>query len=488
MPDASDLILPQYRQLPPPVTRFAPSPTGYLHIGGVRTALFNYLFARHNGGSFLLRIEDTDRVRSTEDAIAKILDGMKWLGLEPDAPVLFQFARAARHAAVARQLLDRGLAYRCYATAAELAELRAEQKAKGLPQRYDGRWRDRSDGPADAPFVVRLKAPTAGETVIHDLVQGEVRRANAELDDFVLLRSDGTPTYMLAVVVDDHDMGVTHVIRGDDHLTNAFRQLALIRALGWPEPTYGHVPMIHGADGAKLSKRHGALGVEAYRDDHGILPEALENYLLRLGWGHGNVELVSRAEAIRLFEPGDIGRSPARFDLRKLESVNAHYLKQADNDRLAELVLARLPAIADAAHAAVVRARLLALMDELKPRAKNLDQLAESAKFLTLDRPLGMDDAARSLLDDAGRRHLAAMHAALAAVADWRRDVLEAAGRDVAAAQGVGLGGIAAPMRAALTGRKNSPSVFALMAALGRAESLGRIADALDGSGERDNL
>lgn len=479
MPDASDLILPQYRGLPAPVTRFAPSPTGYLHIGGVRTALFNYLFARHTGGTFLLRIEDTDRVRSTDDAIAKILDGMAWLNLTPDAPVLYQFARAARHAEVAQQLLATGNAYRCYATPEELAELRAEQKAKGLPQRYDGRWRDRTDAPAGKPFVVRLKAPQSGETIIQDQVQGEVRRANAELDDFILLRSDGTPTYMLAVVVDDHDMGVTNIIRGDDHLTNAFRQLALIRALGWPEPTYGHVPMIHGADGAKLSKRHGALGVEAYRDDYGILPEALENYLLRLGWGHGNVELIDRAEAIRLFEPHDIGRSPARFDLRKLESVNAHYLKQAANDRLARLVLARLGTVAPVPPE--LEARLLALMDELKPRAKNLNQLADSAKFLGESRPLAMDDAARSLLDEAGLGHLAALAAALAAVDDWQREVLEAAGRDAAAARGVGLGAIAAPLRAALTGRKNSPSVFAVMAALGQQESLGRIADALGG-------
>ncbi len=336
MTDASDTVLPEYASLPRPVTRFAPSPTGYLHIGGARTALFNWLYARHHGGSFLLRIEDTDRARSTDDAIAKIIDGMDWLGLTPDRPPLFQFARADRHAAIAHRLLAEGKAYRCHATAQELEAMREEQKAKGLPQRYDGRWRDRTDTP-DLPYVVRLKAPQTGETVIEDQVQGRVAQANAELDDFVLLRSDGTPTYMLAVVVDDHDMAVSHVIRGDDHLTNTFRQLALIRALGWPEPVYAHVPMIHGPDGAKLSKRHGALGVEAYRDEMGILPEALENYLLRLGWAHGDTELVARDEAVTLFDLDGVGRSPGRFDLKKLESVNAHYMKQAANERLVTL-------------------------------------------------------------------------------------------------------------------------------------------------------
>jgi glutamyl-tRNA synthetase len=481
MPPASDSAAPLFEGLPQPVTRFAPSPTGYLHIGGARTALFNWLYARHHGGTFLLRIEDTDRARSTEDAIAKILEGMAWLGLEADRPPVFQFARAARHAEVANQLLAEGKAYRCFATAEELEAMRAEQKEKGLPQRYDGRWRDRAPGPAEAglPFVVRLKAPTEGETVIEDQVQGRVAQANAVLDDFVLLRSDGTPTYMLAVVVDDHDMGVTHVIRGDDHLTNTFRQLALIRALGWPEPTYAHVPMIHGPDGAKLSKRHGALGVEAYRDEMGILPEALENYLLRLGWGHGNTELVSREEAIRLFDLGGVGRSPGRFDLKKLESVNAHYLKQADDARLVALVTPRITESLGRPLTDKAADVLLRSMIELKPRARNLNELADSALFLVRSRPLPMDEAAAKLLDPAGRQLLRAVRDALVAVPGFDREALEAAARAVADSAAVGLGKVAGPLRAALTGTGNSPSVFAVMAVLGREESLGRIDDAL---------
>jgi glutamyl-tRNA synthetase len=356
--------------------------------------------------------------------------------------------------------------------------MREEQKAKGLPQRYDGRWRDRTDTP-DLPFVVRLKAPREGETVIDDQVQGSVRQANSELDDFVLLRSDGTPTYMLAVVVDDHDMGVSHVIRGDDHLTNTFRQLALIRALGWPEPVYAHVPMIHGPDGAKLSKRHGALGVEAYRDEMGILPEALENYLLRLGWAHGDTELITRDEAVQLFDLSGVGRSPGRFDLKKLESVNAHYLKLADNARLVALVAPRIEALINAPLADSQRDLLLRSMDELKPRAKNLNELAGSSLFLVRNRPLTMDEAAAKLLDDAGLKLLADVKAALDAAPSWEREALEAAAKAVAEEAGLGLGKVAGPLRAALTGQATSPSVFAIMAAFGRDESMGRIADAL---------
>ncbi|MCG2841590.1 glutamate--tRNA ligase [Sandaracinobacter sp. RS1-74] len=479
MPDASDSILPDYQGLPRPVTRFAPSPTGYLHIGGARTALFNYLYARRHGGTFLLRIEDTDRARSTEDAIGKILDGMAWLGLDADRPPLFQFARADRHAAIAHRLLAEGRAYRCYATAQELEAMREAQKAKGLPQRYDGRWRGRTDWPEGQPYVVRLQAPQDGETVIDDQVQGRVRQANGELDDFVLLRSDGTPTYMLAVVVDDHDMGVSHVIRGDDHLTNTFRQLALIRALGWPEPVYAHVPMIHGPDGAKLSKRHGALGVEAYRDEMGILPEALENYLLRLGWAHGDTELVARAEAAKLFDLDGVGRSPGRFDLKKLESVNAHYLKLADNGRLAGLAAPRMEALLGRELSDSQRDLLLRSMDELKPRAKNLNELAGSALFLVRSRPLPMDEGAAKLLDDAGLKLLGEVKAALEAAPQWEREALEATAKQVAEAAGLGLGKVAGPLRAALTGQTASPSVFAILALLGREESLGRITDAL---------
>ncbi len=471
MPDAS---------LPAPVTRFAPSPTGYLHIGGARTALFNYLYARANGGTFLLRIEDTDRARSTDDAIAKIIEGLAWLGLNPDRPPVFQFARAPRHAEVAHGLLAAGKAYRCYASTEELGAMRAGQKEKGLPQRYDGRWRDRTDWP-ETPYVVRLKAPVDGETVIDDQVQGRVVQANRELDDFVLLRSDGTPTYMLAVVVDDHDMGVTHVIRGDDHLTNTFRQMALIAALGWPVPAYAHVPMIHGPDGAKLSKRHGALGVEAYRDEMGILPEALENYLLRLGWSHGDTELVTRDEAIALFSLSGIGRSPSRFDLKKLESVNAHYMKAADDRRLAALVA---PRMAESLGRPLSDSETVMLQDsmaELKPRAKNLNELAMSADWIVRKRPLSMDEAAKKLLDPAGLQLLVQYRQQLAGLSAWTRDELEQHAKALAEGAGVGLGKIAGPIRAALTGRSNSPSVFAMMAVLGHDESLGRIDDALKG-------
>ena len=455
------------------VTRFAPSPTGFLHIGGARTALFNWLYARHTGGQFLLRIEDTDRARSTEPAIAAILGGMRWLGLDWDGDEVYQFARAARHAEVANEMLATGAAYRCYATPTELEEMRADQKARGLPQRYDGRWRDREPGPEQEgqPFVVRLKAEHEGATTVEDRVQGAVTVQNAELDDMVLLRSDGTPTYMLAVVVDDHDMGVTHVIRGDDHLNNAFRQLGIIRAMGWPEPTYAHIPLIHGSDGAKLSKRHGALGVDAYRDELGLLPEAVGNYLLRLSWGHGDDEIISREQAVAWFDLPGVGRSPSRFDLKKLENLNGHYLREADDARLAELVAAR-GGWGDDALPLLQRA-----MPELKARAKNLNELADGAAFLFRSRPLAMDAGAAKLLDGPARQLLARAGQALDAVEQWSAPALEATVRDVAEAEGLGLGKVAQPLRAALTGRATSPGIFDVLVLLGREESLGRLAD-----------
>ena len=460
------------------VTRFAPSPTGYLHIGGARTALFNWLYARHHGGKFLLRIEDTDRARSTDAAVAAILDGMAWLGLDADGPPVMQFERAPRHAEVARGLLDAGHAYRCYATAEELAEMRAEQRAQKLPQRYDGRWRDRTDTP-DLPFVIRFRAPQTGSVTIEDRVQGNVTVSNAELDDMVLLRSDGTPTYMLAVVVDDHDMGVTHVIRGDDHLNNAFRQLALIRALGWPEPIYAHVPLIHGPDGAKLSKRHGAMAVDAYRDELGMLPEAIDNYLLRLGWGHGDEEFIDRPRAIELFDLDGVGRGPARFDLKKLENVNGHYLRLADDARLVALVMPRIEAALGFALDVTGRSRLTALMGELKLRAKDLNELAEATLFLFRPRPLAMDEKATKLLSSAPDGILHAARHALGQVADWSTGALEAAVKAVAETHALGLGKIAQPLRAAVTGQSTSPGLFDVLAVLGRDETLGRLDDAL---------
>jgi len=454
----------------PVVTRFAPSPTGYLHIGGARTALFNWLFARHHGGKFLLRIEDTDRARSTDEAIHAILDGMRWLGLDWDCHEYYQSQFWARHAEVAHRLLERGAAYRCYMTQEELAAQREKAAAERRPFRINSPWRDRSDEGA-GPFVVRLKAPREGETVIEDRVQGSVVVQNSEIDDFILLRSDGTPTYMLAVVVDDHDMGVTHVIRGDDHLNNAFRQLAIVRAMQWPEPTYAHVPLIHGPDGAKLSKRHGALGVDAYRDELGMLPEAVFNYLLRLGWGHGDDEIIGRDQAIEWFDLDHVGKSPSRFDFKKLENLNGHYIREADDRRLADLVAPRL-GITDEQTALLVQA-----MPELKARAHTLNELADGARFLFARRPLELDEAASALLTPDARALLRAAHEALCEREEWTHDSTEQAIRAVAEAEGVKLGKIAQPLRAALTGRTTSPGIFDVLVLLGKGESLARIAD-----------
>ena len=460
------------------VTRFAPSPTGFLHIGGARTALFNWLFARHHGGKFLLRIEDTDRARSTEPAIAAILDGMRWLGLDWDGEEVYQFARAQRHAEVAHAMLESGHAYRCWMTQEEIAAQREAAQAAKQPYRIRSPWRERSDGPIDQPHVVRLKAEREGATTIRDVVQGDVTVQNAELDDMVLLRSDGTPTYMLAVVVDDHDMGVTHVIRGDDHLNNAFRQLCIIRAMDWPEPIYAHIPLIHGADGAKLSKRHGALGVDAYRDELGVLPEALFNHLLRLGWGHGDAEIIDRAQAIEWFTLEGVGKSPSRFDLKKLDSLNGHYIRAADDARLAQLAARFLPFDATPQQLDLLQRS----MPALKLRAANLREIADGAAFLFRTRPLEMDADAQALLEGDARAMLGQLHAALDAVVVWDTEALETAVRQVAETAGVKLGAAAQPLRAALTGRRTSPGIFDVLVLLGREESLGRIADQITAS------
>ncbi|KQZ62745.1 glutamate--tRNA ligase [Sphingopyxis sp. Root1497] len=457
------------------VTRFAPSPTGFLHIGGARTALFNWLFARHHGGKFLLRIEDTDRARSTDAAIDAILDGMSWLDLDWDGDTVYQFARAGRHADVAAQLLAKGDAYRCYLTQDELAAMRAEAQEKRLPFRVRSPWRDRNDGDPAVPHVVRLRAPQDGAVTIPDKVQGDVTVQNAELDDFVLLRSDGTPTYMLSVVVDDNDMGVTHVIRGDDHLNNAFRQLALIRAMDWREPVYAHVPLIHGADGAKLSKRHGALGVDAYRDELGYLPEAVNNYLLRLGWGHGDDEIISRAQATEWFDLAHVGRSPSRFDFKKLENLNGHYLREADDARLAALVAPMTGTLLGRDLSAADQALLAQAMPALKPRAKTLHEIADGATFLFADEPLVMDEKAAAVLQDAPEGMLASVADRLRALSGWSQEMVEAAIREESEAAGVGLGKLAQPLRAALTGRTVSPGIFDVLLLLGRDASLARL-------------
>jgi len=465
------------------VTRFAPSPTGFLHIGGARTALFNWLYARGRGAKFLLRIEDTDRARSTEPAIEAIFDGLKWLGLDWDGEPTFQFSRAARHREVAEQLLSLGKAYYCYASQEELAEMREKARAEGRSKLYDGRWRDRdpSEARPNVKPVIRLKAPLTGETVIEDQVQGRVVWQNENLDDLVLLRSDGNPTYMLAVVVDDHDMGITHIIRGDDHLTNGARQKQIYDALGWNVPVMAHIPLIHGPDGAKLSKRHGALGVEAYRA-MGYLPEAMRNYLVRLGWAHGDQEIFSTDEMVKAFDLSAVGRSPARFDFAKLENLNGHYIRQtADADLVAEVerVLPYAPAGADLAAklTPALREKLIAAMPGLKERAKTLIELIEGARYLYADRPLALDDKAKAVMTADARGMLANLSRELATVDPWSAAGAEAAVRAYAERAGAKLGAVAQPLRAALTGRTTSPGIFEVLAVLGKAESLARIGD-----------
>jgi len=469
------------------VTRFAPSPTGFLHIGGARTALFNWLYAKHTGGKMLLRIEDTDRERSSEAAVAAILDGLKWLGLDWDGDAVSQYARAPRHREVAEELVAKGKAYYCYASPAELDEMREKARAEGRPPRYDGRWRDRDpkEAPAGIKPVIRIKAPQDGQTLVRDQVQGDVRFPNKDLDDFIILRSDGNPTYMHAVVVDDHDMGITHIIRGDDHLTNAARQSVIYDAMGWDVPVMGHIPLIHGADGAKLSKRHGALGVEAYRA-MGYLPAALRNYLVRLGWSHGDDEIMSDQQMIQWFEIFDINRGAARFDFQKLEAINGHYMRFSDDADLVKALIDILPEIEGGARILAglndtTKAQLLAAMPGLKERAKTLVELADSANYLFAQRPLVLDEKASGLLNDEGLSVLSGVLPVLAAVKDWTAEALDAAVRVHAEKAGLKLGKIAQPLRAALTGRATSPGVFDVLAVLGREESIGRIEDQIKG-------
>jgi glutamyl-tRNA synthetase len=464
------------------VTRFAPSPTGFLHIGGARTALFNWLYAQRHGGKMLLRIEDTDRERSTEAAIQAIIEGLHWLGLDWDGDVVYQFSRAARHREVAESLLAQGRAYYCYATPQELEEMRESARREGRPLRYDGRWRDRdpSEAPAGVKPVIRLRAPDTGETVVEDAVQGRVVWQNKDLDDLVLLRSDGTPTYMLAVVVDDHDMSVTHVIRGDDHLTNAARQTQIYQALGWAVPNMAHIPLIHGSDGAKLSKRHGALGVDAYRS-MGYLPVALRNYLVRLGWSHGDQEIFSTEEMIQAFDLGSIGRSPARFDFAKLENLNGHYMRQTSDEDLLDALESILPELGPqrglgGSFSPELRAKFLAAMAGLKERAKTLVELLDSAYYLYAQRPLQIDHKASTVLAE-GRARLAGLASKLASLPAWDTAEVEATVRSHAELIGAKLGQVAQPLRAALTGRTTSPGLFDVMTVLGRDETLARLRD-----------
>ena len=468
---------------PPVVTRFAPSPTGFLHIGGARTALFNWLYAKSVGGVMRLRIEDTDKARSTSEAIDAILDSLAWLGLDYDGETVLQSQRADRHAAVANELLAAGKAYKCYATPDELTQMREEARAAGKPPRYDGRWRDRpdTDAPEGVPFAVRIKAPQEGLTVVDDQVQGPVKTPNKDLDDFIILRSDGTPTYMLAVVVDDHDMGVTHVIRGDDHLTNAARQSILYDALGWQRPTFAHIPLIHGPDGAKLSKRHGSVGAEAYRAD-GFLPETMRNYLARLGWAHGDEEIFSTDQAIAWFGFDGMGKSAARFDVQKLTALNAHYMRSMDDEAFAAALRTSLPHLPNRDRlpdplVGEPMTRFETALPGLRERARTLVELIDSAAFLFAERPLAMDDKAAGLLTDEARSHLGALHELYSGLNGWDADALEAATKGYAEETGIKLGAVAQPLRAALTGSKTSPGIYDVLMALGREESLARIGD-----------
>jgi len=463
------------------VTRFAPSPTGYLHIGSARTALFCWAYARNQGGKFLLRIEDTDRERSTEDAVQAIYDGLTWLGLDWDGPPTLQFSRAARHAEIARELLARGQAYYCYCSPEELAQMREEARAAGKPPRYNGMWRDRdpSEAPPGVAPVIRVKAPLSGEIVVDDHVQGKVVFKTENLDDFIILRSDGTPTYMLAVVVDDHDMGVTHIIRGDDHLTNAARQIIIYNGMGWQVPEMAHIPLIHGPDGAKLSKRHGALGVGAYRQ-MGYLPEAMLNYLARLGWSHGDDELFSVAQMVEWFSLEGLNKGAARFDFVKLENINGHYIRAADPERLYAVMLETAHEVgrtADHEGLAANRQTVLAALPELQPRAKTVLELIDLAQFIYAARPIAVDPAAATLLTAETRAMLAAAATVLDTLAEWSVPAIDGAIRAFAEARGLKLGKVAQPLRVALTGRTVSPGIFEVMVLIGKAESLARIGD-----------
>ncbi|GGF59508.1 glutamate--tRNA ligase [Azorhizobium oxalatiphilum] len=464
------------------VTRFAPSPTGFLHIGGARTALFNWLYAKAKGGKMLLRIEDTDRQRSTPEAIEAIIEGLTWLGIEWDDEVIYQFSRVARHQEAVQEMLARGNAYPCYATPQELDEMRELARKEGRPPRYDGRWRDRpvADRPTDRDPVIRLRAPQEGVTVIEDQVQGTVTFPNKDLDDLVLLRSDGTPTYMLAVVVDDHDMGVTNIIRGDDHLTNAARQTQIYNALGWDVPRMAHIPLIHGPDGAKLSKRHGALGVDAYRD-MGYLPAALRNYLVRLGWSHGDQEIFSTEEMVELFDLDRVGRSAARFDFLKLENINGQYIRASTDDELFDALMGLIPHLPDAERRLARlteerKGQLRAALPGLKERSKTLTELLDGSEFIFAERPLPLEEKAAGILTADAKAHIAALLPQLEIV-EWSASATESVVRSYAETAGIKLGAVAQPLRAALTGRTTSPPVFDVFAVLGRAESLARLKD-----------
>ena len=460
------------------VTRFAPSPTGFLHIGGARTALFNWLFAKRNGGKFLLRIEDTDRARSTPEATDAIFAGMRWMGLDWDGDAVSQFERIERHAAAANRMLDNGSAYRCYSTKEEIEAAREEAKAENRPTRFDSPWRDKSeaDWPVDTPYAVRLKAPRDGNTVVNDAVQGRVQWGNEQLDDLILLRSDGVPTYMLAVVVDDYEMGVTHVIRGDDHLTNAARQTLIYKGLGWEAPIFAHIPLIHGPDGAKLSKRHGALGVEEY-EKMGYLPEAMRNYLARLGWSHGDDEFFTTEQAVEWFGLESVGKAAARFDFDKLANLNGQHIRAATDARLVAACATLFAICEGSSMPENHQERLLAATPSLKEKAKTVHDLIDNSKYLFFSRPLAVDEKAQKQLTDDTRQMLGELTSHLREAIDWTTEELETMTKAFAEKRETKLGKIAQPLRAALTGGAASPGIYDVMVTLGKDETLARIND-----------
>ena len=466
------------------ITRFAPSPTGFLHIGGARTALFNWLYARANNGKMLLRIEDTDRKRSSEAATAAIFDGLRWLGLVWDDEPLSQFSQARRHRQVAQELVSKGNAYYCYASPQELEAERDTARQQSRPVVYQWRHRDPSEAPADIDPVIRLKAPVEGQTIVDDRVQGVVSFSNKDLDDMVLLRSDGTPTYMLAVVVDDHDMGVTHIIRGDDHLTNAARQILLYQAMGWDIPVMAHIPLIHGADGAKLSKRHGALGVDAYRA-MGYLPQALRNYLVRLGWSHGDDEIISTEQMIEWFDTSGIGKGASRFDFSKLEHLNGHYIRNADDRFLVDQLIENAKFLEGNENFKMPSGQteddlLVRAMPLLKEKAKTLVDLAKSSQFLFNRRPLALDEKAVKILDEGSLEILGRLLPSLQQVNEWNTDQLSQTVRDFCDREELKLGKVAQPIRCAVAGTPSAPGVFEVMELFGKNETLARITDQLD--------
>ena len=458
------------------ITRFAPSPTGFLHIGGARTALFNYLFARSNNGKYVLRIEDTDRERSTEEAVGAIINGLDWLELSGDEQPIFQYSRQERHKQIVNTLLEQGKAYKCYCSAHELEEMRALARREGKTALYDRRWREKDPitAPPNVNPVVRLKSPLKGSTMIDDLVQGRVEVKNEQLDDFVILRADGTPTYMLSVVVDDHDMEISHVIRGDDHLNNAFRQYQIYAAMDWPTPKFAHIPLIHGQDGTKLSKRHGALGIDAYKDQ-GYLPEALCNYLLRLGWGHENEEIITREQAIALFEIGAVGKSPSRFDIKKLDNINSKYMREMSEARLLHLLETHLLKNLNVTLDPIKLERLNRGLSGLKLRAKNINELAASAMIYIVSPSINMDEKADSILSKDARQLIRGLLKPFNELTNWNKTEIEETLKNFATCRDIKFGLVAQPLRAALTGTTSSPDIFEVIEILGKDEVLQRI-------------